>query len=518
MALSDHLTLKQPLGPIDQSIVWNAHDAAELLDGVPPFLGAMEQRAAIIIGRRGAGKSAVLHGYRSLARYGYSHGHFSDEVLDGRDVVIPFFNWERFHTMAQGVGRELSIYQRQNPELSDFLFTEATSEIWESFIWDSIFTNVHASRRQGRLVNDDNTLSAITDYFSGTTIAHTDLLYAKATELFTNARDGLISYLRLRQKTCYVLFDNMDEYPIRNPLIENVMSGFLRAVHMINANYTQINIIVCIPEEVEAYLQTHSANIEKDFSNTYRLRWRPIDLLRIICYRYRCFIEIHDPEFHKQIKKYDFSIRSDVIELLKRILPKCVSNELGYREHTLSYIIRHTQLIPRHFIILFTEILMKSHEVSGGFRTIDEESVVAGVAEGERKVARQVLKPYVDIYPRLIASCEELLANLPPICGESDLDKLRTRFKQRVEDDIADMWRKLYEIGVIGMVEPQDYKGDTSEGKYVLAKFHFNSSSNFGKTDRRSYCVHPIFSKYFGLTRADSNMMAVYPKDLPEEW
>jgi hypothetical protein len=336
-------------------------------------------------------------------------------------------------------------------------------------------------------------------------------------KLFVDARDGLINYLNINNKTCQVLFDNIDEYPIRNPLIEKVMSGFLRAVHTINANYPRINIIVCLPEEVIAYLQKHASNIEKDFANTFLLRWRPRDLCQIICYRYRRFVELYDEEFYKTIADYNFSTKEGVGKLLRRMLPDTVQNELGYRESALSYVIRHTQLIPRHFIIIFTQILKKTHEVSGHFRSVDEQSVLNGVAEGEKLVARQVLKPYQDVYPLLIAACEELLANLPPICTESDLDKLRSRFKMRVEDDVIDIWRKLFDIGVIGMIEPTDYIDNIINGKYIYAKYCFNTSDNFGKSNRRHYCVHPIFVKYFGLVRGNGNKVAVYPKNIPEE-
>jgi hypothetical protein len=525
MPLSDHLTPTKPLGPENQSFVKDSHDAAELLDGAPPFLDALKDRATIILGRRGSGKSSVLHGHRALLQYGHAFGQFDDKVLDGPDLIVPFLNWVEFHLMASRVGRELSALLKDNED-PDFLFDATISDIWQFFIWESIFSNINHAHSEGELSNDEeNSLGPVFEFFTLSSISSTDMSTVASQTLVMNAQSGLTNYLTTRNKVCHVLFDNLDRYPIRNPLIESVVSGFLRAVHDINENFPRIKIIVCIPEEIESYLQKYSTNIEKDFTATHRMRWRPIDLLQIVAYRYQRFMEIYDNEFYNSIKKLDTSKRKDVISLFNRILPPTVENSLGYQEPSLAYIIRHTQLIPRHFIILFNNILLKTHIHTGGFRSIDEKSIRAGVSEGEKYVGAQILKPFEEIYPKLLKSSHLLLGTLPAICDESDLDKIHGRFKDRVEDDILDIWGTLYEMGVIGMIDAEDIKqtpsgdGISGDGKYVYAKFHFNSDFTFSKSDRQHYCIHPIFSRYYGLVRSKgSNMMALYPKGIPTTW
>lgn len=519
MALSDHLTLKQPLGPINQSIISDVNDAAALLEGVPSFIAALQDRATIILGRRGAGKSSVLHGYRAQERFQTSFSESTPHRIQNRDLVLQFTQWEGFHRMAQSVGKELSAYLKINED-TDFLFTETTSEIWQTFIWDGIFTNIYSASRDGRL--DDIEILQLKDvfeYFSLASIKSSDITTEASQALFMRAQSGLIEYLNNNNRTCHVLFDNIDEYPVRNPLIENVISGYLRAIHFINANFSKINIIVCIPEEIEAFLQNNASNVEKDFTATHKMRWRPLDLLHIVAYRYRRFIEIYDPAFFTAIRDLNFSRREDIIALFDRILPRTVRNNIGYDEPALAYIIRHTQLIPRHFIILFNRILTETYASTGGFRNIDPHAIINGVAEAERQVAEQILKPYRDLYPQLVNSAKLVLANLPPICGESDLDEVGTRFKDRVEKDVYDVWRKLYEIGILGMIENDDYVVQISDAqKYIYAHFHFNSNLGFGKTKRRRYCIHPIFSRHLGLTRGDDcPPLAIYPKNVPHD-
>jgi hypothetical protein len=516
MPLSDHLTLAQPLGPPNQSLVKEPRDAAELLDGAAPFLDALADNATIVLGRRGSGKSSVLHGYRAELRYGRSFGRFNNPAIPGRDVVMPFLNWQDFHLMARSVGRELSAMLKENPD-PDFLFAETISEIWQYFIWEAIFTTINVGRSEGKLTNDEtNALGAVFDFFNLSSIASTDLSSVASQQLITKAQKGLSDYLLARNKTCHVLFDNLDEYPIRNPLIEGVIAGFLHAVHAINENFPKIHILVCIPEELQSFLQTKVANIEKAFTSTHRMRWKPIDLLQIVAYRYRCFMEIHDEEFHKSIEKLNLADRKDIISLFARILPPTVENALGYPEPTLSYIIRHTQLLPRHFIILFNSMLLKAHVHTGGFRLVDENSVISGIAEGEKYVAAQILKPFEEIYPRFIKVARMLLGNLPPICGERDLDKVHARFKERVEEDLVDVWSTLHEIGVLGMLDSDDVEHiQNSNEMYLYAKWSYNSDVAFAKTARQHYCIHPIFSKFYGLVRRkDSIAKALYPEDV----
>jgi hypothetical protein len=196
--------------------------------------------------------------------------------------------------------------------------------------------------------------------------------------------------------------------------------------------------------------------------------------------------------------------------LFDRILPKTIPNSLGYREPALAYIIRHTQLIPRHFIILFNSMLLRTHVHTGGFRAIDEDAVVSGIAEGEKFVAAQILKPFEEIYPKLIRSTRILLGNLPVICEECDLDRINGRFKERVEEDIFDVWGTLYEIGVLGMLDSGDTETkdetlisdsdpETFKG-YLYARFHFNSNDAFSKSNRQKYCISSCVLKILWLS------------------
>ena len=78
-------------------------------------------------------------------------------------------------------------------------------------------------------------LAPIREFFNLETVNSTDLSsVSKAAEQLTkNARTALLQFLRDRNQTCYLLFDNMDKYPIRNEVFTKVISGFLKCINIL---------------------------------------------------------------------------------------------------------------------------------------------------------------------------------------------------------------------------------------------------------------------------------------------
>lgn len=522
MPLIEHLNAKHPLGPVDSVLVESAEDASELLAGAAPFLEAISQHAALILGRKGSGKSSVLHGHRSTALFGKAYGPVLKQQEEAkRDYILPFDSLSEFDVMLERVGREINDRLRLNPDVS-FLTIEGTARIWNDLIWEYILRKFYS------IYIDESTLEStppaeldtVSDYFENRALITSNLVEETVKELFAEAKKGVLSYLQNQDSVCKVIFDNVEKYPIRSPYFENAISGLVRATQQINENDSGIDVVVCIPEEIQSFMVKYSDNTEKDFFNSYRLRWNPIDLLQIVCHRFRLFISTtDDKEFYESIIKYDFKRRNDVITLMRRILPENVENRLGYKEDTIGFITRHTQLRPRHYILIFTEIIIRAHEASGGYRNIEPKALLDGVEKAEIEIARQVLNPYNLIYPKLVKACKPVLSNMPPICDASHLRKFGSRFKGRIEPDIDDVWETLYEMGVIGIIDPQNYKLTPNEAMYVRANFIFNSEEQFSLNDARKYCLHPIFSKFFGTNRELGEcQIAVYPDRVEDIW
>ncbi|MEJ0043617.1 MAG: hypothetical protein WDM81_15980 [Rhizomicrobium sp.] len=98
----------------------------------------------------------------------------------------------------------------------------------------------------------------------------------------------------------------------------------------------------------------------KDYNASYRIRWKPIDLLAVTAHRYRLFAQIHDPVLFAMTGEKDIATRDGIHDFFKIVMPREFRNSLGDPEDPLAYIMRHTQLLPRHTIAIFNSIITKS--------------------------------------------------------------------------------------------------------------------------------------------------------------
>ena len=228
-------------------------------------------------------------------------------------------------------------------------------------------------------------------------------------------------------------------------------------------------------------------------------------------------MSVHDPAFHEEIVNDDYAQRDDLHRLFGRILPKTITNGLGVEEDPLAYIVRHTQLLPRHVLATFNAILSRNFHATGTFRRVEEQAIRDGVAHVQRIIATQILDRYERIYPKLITMCREVLPDLNPICGYNELRKIEGRFRNRIEDDVVALWDTLFQVGVIGRVAGDGALRDTTEQlpeRYCYGNFHFNMDAAFGMATDGSYCFHPVFSRAFGIVRRTADKRVVYPANV----
>jgi hypothetical protein len=107
MALADLLNDDFPLGPSDQAMIVDSRDAIDCIMPVPPFADLINKRSAIIIGRKGAGKSSVLSVYNAIDNMRSRERAFQflrrRTDLDCLSIVA----WDHFHDMVRTVANNL---------------------------------------------------------------------------------------------------------------------------------------------------------------------------------------------------------------------------------------------------------------------------------------------------------------------------------------------------------------------------------------------------------------------------
>jgi hypothetical protein len=509
MAIDNLITDREPLGPIDQDRVKLSADVSAILNSsVAPFRAVVRQPPIILFGRKGSGKSSVLAELQVQAQT--SRPMSGELPSEGGTFVMTLKSWEEFFQLTSDV--QVRTQASIVGGTGGFMPPELHEKLWVEVIWDRIikffynFSSIDPARAMLRPVDS---------------YMHSNPMWGQpvrtaAEQLFQEAQSAILSFLVARRSKLLLLFDSMDEYPVRNDMFMETLGGLLRAINSMYYDFQNVRITFCMPEEIEKFLNAESSNLLKDYASSQRIRWKPVDLLKAVAHRYRLCLSKYDEAFFDEIKTINLNERDGLHTLFDRILPTTIRNGFGEREDPLAYIIRHTQLLPRHAIAIFNSIISINHIATGGFRLLTEESISEGIKRIEALIAGQVLYPYLKIYPYLLDTCKAVLPDLEPICSYDQLRSAQSRFKQRVEPDAGNaLWQTLFQMGVLGKVASGDDKTRTEgikTSRYILANFHFNIDGGFGFSTDGMYCFHPVFSRYFGMARRDlDDKRVVYP-------
>ena len=517
MSLQAYLTKKHPFGPFDQTQIYNEHDAANLLDLDDPLYTAIYEGYSLIYGRKGSGKSAVITGYQK-------YSHFQDHVearaglaprKPGETFIVSITKWEHFYEMVEWVS---SAAQSQsgimlNSYDGEAIPPEKIAQLWVERIWHEILKAFYEAYRCSRRYCSRSNLKRVVKYFDDRTLS---LVRGDATAAARRLMDAAVAnvedFLDKHNSRCFVLFDSMERYPVTNATFSMVLSGFLKAIAIFEAKHPHVNIRFALPEEIFQYFELASDNILKDFDDAHPLRWRPRDLLRMAAHRYRLFLELHDPPGFEAVADLDLSASADLNTFYRILFPDYIENELGKPEPTIPYIIRHTNLLPRHLIVLLNHICVISRRRTRSYRTIAAEAIVEGVAKKEVFLAKEALAPFEFIHQGIGRALAKCMCDLPPIFSYGDLHRVVRRVCKSFDQDAEQFISLLFRVGVIGKLCPEEDGHTLDQGIYNYAEYFFNARSMVAFSTSNQYCFHPLFSKFFSASsRRNGDTRVLYP-------
>lgn len=528
MELRDFLTRESPLGPFyHERILRRTQDNRSklLLYHVDLFDKVLERQSPLIVGRRGSGKTAIVNAF--LAASGRSDSYYSGSRRrpHSRDFYIFIKSWKQLDAIIERVGRDVFHGMGEDGDWTSVL-PETVARHWSNRIWHVIFEELFEEYQ----THDDprhlrKKLPSVIKYVTGRDFVPRD---AQLTDdllerRFEELRAEALRFFASENMRAYVVIDALDKYPITAPRFTKLTSGFLKCVNEFQDDNSGVNVICCLPEEVEPFRREASNRIKEmsTADSVSKLRWRPIDLLRVVAERYRDFLDIHldeeDIDFKRHVDTLNFLERKDLGEFFSLVMPKTITNKLDKTESSLAYIIRHTQLLPREFILIFSRAIVNSQALKGSWRYIEAEAIVSAIDEQEGELAEQILTPYRTLCPSLLDEVKDVVSELMPFFNKSDMDRLRGRLTSVSKHEVHDPWVALYEIGVIGWVDRG--RSDTMHEIYEYGKFHYNSTGEISFANDRIYCVHPIFSGTWNLRKKDRDGPShhVYPADVEHE-
>lgn len=504
-SIRPYITKDEPFGPID-SIDIESNDIKAiqyLFEKHNSIYKGLRNRPSIIMGRRGAGKTHYL---RSI---------FFDEQYD-------------FHVEIR-TPRVLShmtqVVQRMT---NDAVFTESVAELWEIILWVSVFGEMRKSSlfewKELNLLNEylenigieknehvDKVLWNLADRLNSqseniSSMLVLDTLRGTNGVTFEDAKQIVLDSLEKSNKKFAILMDSLEDFQLDFESVSRSLQGLLKLVGSMNKPRDRVDIRFCLPSEVYPRFVKISSNPNKDFKRALKLQWTATELVLIGGHRLTLYLTMFYENFIRQIFPLDVTKRGDALKLFHSVLPEKITNASGFQEETISYILRHTQLLPRHFLMLLNSIL-KSSGSTQNLKPfpVSQERIINGIRQVEGFIVSEIFVAFKLIYPTAEETCKRCLPELGHQFTMGDLHRVFTRHGKAVfgSDNLFDFQRMLLEIGAIGRVIP----GKESD-VYIKGNFEYTVAHELVLSQDDELCVHPLFSGIFGGAK---NERPVYP-------
>lgn len=489
-----YITKDEPFGPID-SVDIDPKDVDvmnRLFERHNWIYKNLHQRPSIIMGRKGSGKTYYL---RTV---------FFDQQYDFFTEIRTAHLLGHISRVIQGITREA-------------VFPETLSELWETILWICVFSEI----RKHQLMAPEK-LSIVNAYLEKVTVQENDTaddVLWKLANLFdevmnSNPRDGVaeilkrfdrvafddaksvvVDSLQASRKTFVILMDSLDDFHLDIDSVSHSLQGLLKFVGSMNKPRDVVDVRFCLPSELFREILKISSNPNKDFRRALKLQWTASELVLIGAQRLMFYLALYYPGFLKELSPLDLTKRTDALMLFSKVLPEKIINQAGFQEETMSYILRHTQLLPRHFLMLLNSIFRGAGagQSSNPF-PISEEKILHGVRKVEEFIVSEIFVAFKLMHPTAETTCKRCLPELAHKFSVGQLHQVFTRHGKAVfgGEGMFEFQRMLIEIGALGRVIP----GKETD-LYIKGNFEYTVAHELTLSHNDELCIHPLFSGIF---------------------
>ena len=518
-AVARFLNPDQPFGPpeADQLFGERFEAAAVLFDRSNRiYAQAASRDAAYIVGRKGAGKTAFLFG-SSVDKPGAAFVALKTSSVYS-SVLATIAMFERAHTP---------------------MFVDHVAELWHALFLNVIAIHLArasvdeiASAEIGTLreylpdhVLNDSDATAAVEWFLGelrsgltTGVVHSLKELASAVgerATFEDAREALATLSRSQPQPVTIVMDNLEDLHVRLDDLKPVLQGLFRCVG--GARTAQADrgyvVRVCLPSEPYDKIHILSSNPSKDFHarDTVPIYWSAKELLRLAGAHYALYLKTNQPDEYRRL---EYKVRADPDEdrglvLLRAALPRVITNGLGIPEDPVAYILRHTQLVPRHLIEILNAVFSSTASGSNPWE-VTSEAVIKGVQVAERLIVASILGAYSGTYPDPQSLVRSLSNRIGIRLGMNELHQVFNHAGVRKSTGLvfAEYVEALVNMGVLGVF-------DTETERYYKAMFQYTFSAPLSATEGQDdLCLHPLFTRYLhvqSLGRLHNRSKVTYP-------
>ncbi len=539
VVMSDYINDNAPFGPVASEEITDRQLWEELFDRENQVYTDLRSKdPALVIGRRGAGKTAFLYALTTDSPTINVKVNTSTAVAEVADV------------------------RRELNGLGTTLFTAHVADIWDAALWHSCLSqmvlqpngaiDVHDHRFQeirsyledlgggnGHVPHEGEVLAAFCHEFVDQ--VKTRPIIARNPSMFTVHDTRFAQIVADAQGLCadaqvapVLLMDSMEDFRDVLDRHAKTFEGLFMHIGRSGHPTAPYRIRFSFPAELINVLGAMAANPLKDFGKRILLQWSAGEIAQIAAYRFSLYLRMYHDEYLESrpaLVKAGSYHRGDAFELLKSVLPDAVSGELGVTEDTVGYVLRHTQLLPRHLLRMLNAVWSKNAANGDPPTRVTESAVVEGIRIIETDIVNEIFKAFELVHPLAYEVCRAVVKHLPRRFGNSLLQKaynhhgkaaLQRAYKKRLAQDESaaltidqdlpymdyfDFRSMLGEIGCIGRVIPEK-----ETDRYCVAYFEYAMPGRLGLGDEDEFCLHPLFSGVFqAKDTIGETPKAVYP-------
>jgi hypothetical protein len=485
-----------------------------LFDSENKIYSRMSMRNPLIIGRRGSGKSSFLQ---------------SRKQSDSRRIVVELNTGSIFISICRYIER-----------LHKDDLVEHVAEVWANLIDLILMIAVGAEQDAPATLRNlyrgfiakypdtyrkkgTNVTYRVAHYVGKVTSDLLDQIHADVASWvampFDDVKQEAINYLKRAGISAECLIDSLEEYRVSKELHVSALSGLFRCVSTYSvARHDRLLVHLSVPSELYSIFEEQvTKGVIKDFTRATWLYWHASELLSVCAKRWFVFLVLYRlSSLPDGMRVNDLNDKQKCQTFIKGFLPDSIPNSHGRNEEPIAYILRHTQLIPRHALQIFNHIFRAQQEIDKSATKLSVDAIKRGVERPLKSIAKDVIVGYREKYPYLADCLRSIVPMLPLYFVQQDVDKvfaqrIKSLFKrlpliQDYASNSSTFVNALLDIGVVGRV----LEGGTEA--YVRAEFAYTlPSRDIAVSDTALLCFHPIFAKSFQSKIPDNGHKPVYP-------
>jgi hypothetical protein len=525
--LAGIITRRQPFGPPDAAQYSSHTDLLRLLyDPTNRIHQQAESTGApYVIGRKGAGKTAFVMAPK----------------LRPNSVAVELPSADIY----QGVFGIVRALHQRGVEV----YAEHSARLWRQLAWSAVLCEI--ARREGKRKASTKTIFQFAEFLGNGRVPSSPdqsvSLYLERVErtVAVSARAGGLGELITRAVSGYgwtindaidegarwlaacpdryvVIVDSLERYTgslPRTPYESVERNAFEGLFRFIGGDGTMpdrsFDIRFAFPAELWSVLEHTSSNPIKDFHQRVIAQWSSRELIALIGTRLAIYTELYEPELKTpRIRNGDRVVAlnyDDARRMIAVMLPPTVTNGMGIPEDTVAYLLRHTQLLPRHLITILNQIweVHATAENNLSF-PVGNHAIVEGVRHGETDVVGDIIAAYKQVHPFAKLCCERVIPNLGMVFAEGDLHREYNRNGIRRDTglEFRDFERSLIEIGCVGRTVESE-----RTARYVVGEFEYTRPGSLYIGDGELFCLHPVFAEVFSCRNSTSRLSQLSPEE-----